>query len=354
VTADEIVSRARDAGSIPVRADLTSQKIIDESNSEFFSRLVTRFRKTRGNYLSDYFDIAVVANQARYAIPERAVESSLDLIKYIDSNGNDCGALSEITLKQVGGIRPDGVPYTETSTYPVAFYLDADSIMLSPVPTTAVGSLRVYYPRRPGSLVITSTNYAQVTSVAAGVLTCGSVNTSTFTATSVIDVQRSKSPYRLAARDLQLTASAAGSVTICIAWVVGTVYAVGDQRRTATGIYQCTIAGTSAAAGSGPSVTSGFETDGTVTWQFWSLPLTSVVNVGDYVTIAKTAYVPGIPQEWHEILLDFTIAKVFAKLGDLKSETQWRAYANEKLKLLVDSSQPRVQDSQKKIVPRVR
>jgi len=52
-------------------------------------------------------------------------------------------------------------------------------------------------------------------------------------------------------------------------WAVSRAYAIGDTIRSAGGnIYRATVAGTSAAAGAGPTHVAGAATDGTVTWQF--------------------------------------------------------------------------------------
>lgn len=61
------------------------------------------------------------------------------------------------------------------------------------------------------------------------------------------------------------------SASSATAWAASTVYNVGDIRRPATAngyIYQCIVAGTSAAAApTWPTTTDGTVTDGTVTWE---------------------------------------------------------------------------------------
>ena len=53
-------------------------------------------------------------------------------------------------------------------------------------------------------------------------------------------------------------------------WVASTVYSLGDIRSGSGGVYRCTTAGTSGTTR--PSVTSGTEVDGTVTWTFYTEP----------------------------------------------------------------------------------
>lgn len=55
------------------------------------------------------------------------------------------------------------------------------------------------------------------------------------------------------------------------AWAVATPYTAGAQRSNGPNVYTCTGAGTSAAAGTGPSGLGSAITDGTATWAWASL-----------------------------------------------------------------------------------
>lgn len=65
--------------------------------------------------------------------------------------------------------------------------------------------------------------------------------------------------------------SASGVVTFArltaAPWATSTAYALGQLITASNGfILECTTAGTSASSGSGPSITTGTATDGSVTW----------------------------------------------------------------------------------------
>ena len=60
---------------------------------------------------------------------------------------------------------------------------------------------------------------------------------------------------------------AAGTLTTNLAWIASTVYALGARRTNATRIYQCILAGTSAASG-GPTTAVTDITDGSAHWRY--------------------------------------------------------------------------------------
>lgn len=68
------------------------------------------------------------------------------------------------------------------------------------------------------------------------------------------------------------------------AWIASTNYSVNDVVYVSGRVYACTVAGTSASSGSGPTVSSGTQVDGTVTWSFVNTATNTVAltNVTDY------------------------------------------------------------------------
>jgi hypothetical protein len=71
------------------------------------------------------------------------------------------------------------------------------------------------------------------------------------------------------------------------AWATSTPYAVGQEITNSGNLYTCTVAGTSASSGGGPTG-GGTYTDGTVTWQYVSAAPTPVTSWA-----ASTAYSSG-------------------------------------------------------------
>lgn len=295
-------------GSLPTRTDTTDQKIIDEANSELASRLVPLFRRLGGGFLQDSTDYTIVASQAIYVLPTRAVLSGIDSIKYVDSSGSEQYALVKIPQRRIGQMSTQWWPISDTtSPNPTGFYLDAGGIVLYPVPSVASGSLRVYYPRRPGKLVLDAVSASQhttvgtVTSVAASLITLNA-NHNGWPANTRIDIMAAYSPFKLFAKDIATTTAAAGTATIAVA-----------TDMTALGI-----------------------------------------TAGDYVTLAKQSYIPEIPEEWHEYLLDATTARMMNKLGQSAAEKGLRQSMIEKYSELMRATTPREAQTSKFILPSLR
>ncbi len=85
----------------------------------------------------------------------------------------------------------------------------------------------------------------------------------------------------------QFTTAGAGTVTIVAAtpWGGSTAYVAGDRRTNASGIYLCTVPGTSASSGGPTGTTRGINIiDGGVTWRFLG-PGTGYVDVVARATV---------------------------------------------------------------------
>lgn len=84
----------------------------------------------------------------------------------------------------------------------------------------------------------------------------------------------------------QFTTAGSGTVTIAAAtaWAGSTAYVAGDRRTNASGIYLCTVPGTSAGSGGPTGTTRGVNIiDGGVTWRFLG-PGTGYVDVAARAT----------------------------------------------------------------------
>lgn len=313
MTADEIVARIQDVGSLATRADTTSQKILDEVNSEYFSRLVPLFRKMRSGFFRDTLDTAIVANQVAYALPTRAIESGIEQVKYLDSAGNEVCGLKEIPPRQIGRVYAQEwvVSATDTASMPVAFWFSQGALNLSPAVSTATGSLRQYYQRRPGKLVLDTTTADGHTKVftIASIAVVGGNSTITLSGSHAelgnsvtCDIMSAKSPYALLYKDAAATDASANTIATTLVF---------------NGIDLSTIGAVA----------------------------------GDFVTFANQAYIPEIPMEWHELLLDLGVARMLNKLGQLTSERAMRASIAEKLSVLLASTSPRGGNTAKYLRP---
>lgn len=313
MTINEIVAAVRTRGSLPTAgssSSISDQKIIDAANSELTLVVAPLLALTREGYFTDTEDTSIVANQASYSLPTRAIDSGAIAVKYVDSSGQELYPLDQVTPHEISS-------YTYTG-YAQQFYLNQQGIVLIPTPTNASGSLRVYYDRRPGSLVsnVDSSGTLGLTggqTTATGVVSSVSynsgtgnttitltVNTNGWPASTTIDVMSYLPPFKLRAKDVTTTTAAAGTATIL-----------------------CT-----------------------------SIDLTSStygVAAGDYVTVARNAFVPQIPLEWHEILTDLIPARVANQLSMYKQEEHIREALVPKIKLLQGLAEPRAQQNPKAI-----
>jgi hypothetical protein len=173
------------------------------------------------------------------------------------------------------------------SDMPAGFYFTATQAVVLPTPASANGSLRMYYSRRPGTLVNGTATFI-VTGISDTVITAASVSTSVFAVGQTVDVVSPSHPFKLKFSDGAITGS------------TGTTVTIGAGGMTAAG-----------------------------------------VAVGDYVTLAQTSYVPQIPLEWHTLLELRAAVRVFAVLGDRDGRMEASAAVQEMQKTLLKLSNPR-------------
>lgn len=297
MTADELISRVRDLAFVAATTAWTDQKILDNANAEADSNIVTAILRASGEMLTDYQDIPFVDGQASYDFPARAMLSTARLVTWVDGNGYERARLERIELA-------DMFKFSKSTGEPVAFALDATSIY--PVPTPGVtGSLRVRYSRDLGTLV--SDTLASARHNAVGTITtatAGTINTAAALDTfclngSKVDVVQAKSPHKLLIKDLVVTSFTPGASTMA----VGALTAA--QALT--------------------------------------------ISAGDYVTAARTTYTAQCSDEWHDMLLYSTAARVAGLRKDwnlMKMRSDSAAEIGEKL---IRAAQPRTKQNSKMI-----
>jgi hypothetical protein len=213
--------------------------------------------KTREEYYVDYEDYSVTANTASYEIPERAIGLTVREVHLIDGSGN---------VKNLARTSIDRLPYRSTSTSgtPEAFYLQSNSIVLIPTPSSSINTLRVYYAQRPGNLVVTTE-----------AATIASINTST----NVITV-----------------------TTIPSTWTTGDTFdliqATGGHRYLDTSLTSTLISGTSITL---PSLPTGLA-------------------VGDYIALENESPVVQLPPDFQPILATLVAAEMLLAMSQPQGE----------------------------------
>lgn len=145
-TSDELINEMKVRQTVP-----TSQGTFQDAdfvrllNAAMLQKVLPAIHRVKEEYFIKYTDSAIVANQANYAIPVRAVGGQLRDVVYLDPDGTE----SELPRLQPEDLKRP-IP-----TYGVI--LRSNEIIMSPTPLNATGSIRFYYERRPNNLcVVTS------------------------------------------------------------------------------------------------------------------------------------------------------------------------------------------------------
>lgn len=240
-------------------------------------------------YGLDTYDVSTVAGTSAYALPTRASASVLQGVYYDFGDGAYLPlAREEVKREGTYGISPGTV---------ARYAIEDDEIVLLPTPSSS-GTLRLKYPRRPGSLVATTAvGVVSAISVDRKTITLVASKPSTFTTTAALDFISSKPIFATHAIDWTPNSSASGTSLV-------STTAVDDA-----------------------------------------------VVVGDYVALAGESPVPQVPVEMHAWLAQLTAAECLLALGDSKSDKAFqRAAALEKD--VRRALNPRVQSGPRYIVNR--
>lgn len=300
---DVMVAQIKGDGALPPTALLTESIIVDKMNSELKSIVAMLIESERQEFLTDIQDVQLLSTQSAYPFPERALASTARVLKFVDSSGaEDPKPLRELALAEVGD-------YAFITGDPIGFFVTATDFNPLPRPGTATsGKIRVYYPRRPSTLVQDllngSSQHTQVGTIS-GITVAGGNTTITlaaahsgFPAGNTIDLQSAKSPYKLLAKDVVVTTAAVGTATI-----------------TCNGVDLTGIG--------------------------WA--------VGDYVTLAKTSYIPLLPEEAHDMLRDFAIARCLNDINQKERAASFAGIAKGRFSLFLKVTAPRLGQNTKAI-----
>jgi hypothetical protein len=136
----------------PQDPDFTTQDIIDMLNEQVGAYLSDLMRPFAQNYAVQTEDQPLVASQQRYAVPERAVNGTIEALGIVDSTGQSPGyRLSLYDLQDSVLLQT-----VASSVVPVAFSFESNYIRLWPTPAQPqppTNTLRVQYMQRASELV---------------------------------------------------------------------------------------------------------------------------------------------------------------------------------------------------------
>lgn len=132
----------------------SAENILLLASEEIRLQVVPLILSAREKYYETFVDYPLVANQAIYPIPERAVGGICSLIQYINNQA----------VTNISPLDPTSVATTQTGLYPRGFYFENDHIVIYPTPNATQGVVRMRYPQRT-SLLVTPSECAQITEV---------------------------------------------------------------------------------------------------------------------------------------------------------------------------------------------
>jgi hypothetical protein len=344
-TSNTLIEAVKRKMAIPIaQVTFSDDDILSFANEEMFLEQVPSILQYHEEYLVFNQDVPLVADQSRYAIPNRAIGMKLRDVFYRDAGGQ---------LIQMSRINPDDRSFFEvnsnTSPVPVHYYLQNNTLVITPeVRQQATGTLIFSYYLRPNSLVVDDqaaicTSFTKTITVdnslivAGDVLTIGSssivadtdftigVNSSTtasniaaFLASVVssgISVSSANNVVLVSypSRGLSITSSNAAAlavqstITIDVVAVPDSIVAGGliDILQTDGGHstldYDVLLAPNSV----GPT---------SITLSEDQLP--SDFIVGDYICAQYECIVPQVPTDLHNLLAERTCARILESLGD--------------------------------------
>lgn len=211
-TVDALIEKLKTRGTIPTSQSLfLPADFVDIMSDVMHDTVVPAIVSVREEYFVTYTDQAIVANQAAYRIPIRAVGGMLRDVVLVNSAG------TEISIPRLDPESQKSSPsIVSQSTY--GFKLRGDEVVLIPTPGSANGdSVRFYYERRPNNLIL----QAQ----AAKILTFSTVTKivgidatpSNFAVTDTFDIIRPDPIFSSVGDDIALTTLSGTNLTFTAA-----------------------------------------------------------------------------------------------------------------------------------------
>jgi hypothetical protein len=304
--ADDLLSDVRRSGMLPDSSPsgVADADILAHANKELQSRLLPLVMSVREEFYVQIAQQSLVANQQGYRIPARGIGNKLrDVLLLLNDN----------TIRNLVRLAPEQYAeiITTTGPYPWAFYLESDSVMLVPTPsTTSACTLQLKYLIRPNFLVKSdATATPTVTTVQANTPSTGltrinhsATGTDLHTSTK-LDIVAAKPGFRTLVISATPTASGNGYV----------VFNSSD-------------------------VPSDFSTAN---------------NAGDYISAEQTSPVIQLPPELHNLLYQRTLCRVLQSIGDLESLQAAEANAVEMERGALTLISNRTEGEPKKVVGRL-
>lgn len=191
LTTTELIAKVKLWATIPAaQPAFTNAQILDIMNDELWTTIVPFIINFREEYYVTYEDndISTSANQS-FDIPRKTVGGIMRDVKLVNSAGDE---------SDLPRINPE---YKQTQSY--GFYIESNKIWLLKSEDYSNYTLRIYYYRRPGELVLT-TACAQVSAIGTTTFDVSSVP-STMTTGETVDIVQYSPPFGILAKDITAT-----------------------------------------------------------------------------------------------------------------------------------------------------
>lgn len=262
-TVDTLLTSVKTRSMIPISQNtFNDTKLLILMTEELRSYVVPEVISVREDYFLTYKDLPIEANRELYPLVERAIGNSFKALSLI--LGSDETQMQRTDVKASYRFRTAGSPGY--------FFLMGDSIRVLPTPTDSTGSLRQYYFRAQSELVKVS-SCAKITGFTKGATTTVfDVDTDVsgdITTSDQVDFQGAKSPHLIYAFDVDVSGISATQITVS-----------NDQIEDSSGELR--------------------------------------MGIGDYITPRFKTCVPQIPVEYHTLLVQKVVLKLYESLNDMK------------------------------------
>ena len=230
-TSDELLVAIRDKGRIPDDdPDATDAKLLSLANDQMKTRFVPAIRSARGEWYVDYEDQDLEAGVSGYRIPWRASTASVRTVLWYDSSGRRFECTPVPMGDQHAGASRRGRPSWYT--------IEDDKVRLIPTPASAMGTLRIYYERRPSSLILeaAAVQIAFIYRTGGVVRLASATNPTPLIGGYLVDLVRYRPPFSLGWKGQTISAIAGPALGI---YTIDFVDAAGTEATPDNGDWLC-------------------------------------------------------------------------------------------------------------------
>lgn len=260
LTTDKLLASIRRRSMAP-EANITFKDadLIEFLNEEMMMGLIPSILQMKDEYLVFKQVVPLIAQQATYAIPERAISNKLREISYSPDLKEEYN-MTKVELDT----KPNNVYLPATGTAASQFYVQGGDVKLHPANFTFTGYLYFYYYIRP-NLLVKDSEVAIIKNInrTTGEITLDKIR-NTYTLDTTYDFVKANSPHGII--DIEITATNINQLT--------KVITVSPDK------------------------------------------IPTSLQIGDYMPLAGETCIPNVPTELHVILAQRVALRVYEALND--------------------------------------